>query len=96
MAITKDQVLSYGVSGGTATTGWVAQKVTETEQASVDWASSMAADVAAWAAMDYLTASCMILGAIGVVHRIFVDWSAHRDRKRRIQHLQDTYQWPTK
>lgn len=93
MAITKDQVMSYGISGGTGMTGWVAQKTTDAEP-EISWAAHMATDIASWSAMDYLTAACMGLGAIGVLHRMYVDWSAHQDRKARIAQLLEERKCP--
>lgn len=68
MAIKQEQVVSYGLSAGTGGAGWLTR---------------MVSDVSQWSAMEQLTALCMLLGALGVMVRIYVDWSAHCDRKRR-------------
>ncbi|GGO89064.1 hypothetical protein GCM10011348_45940 [Marinobacterium nitratireducens] len=95
MMITKDQVMSYGTYVGAGGTGYVAQKVGDAEP-KASWAAHMITDIAAWSAMDYLTAGCMALGAIGVLHRMYVDWSLHRARKRHERKLAESYQWPSK
>lgn len=84
MALNSEQWLSYGISAGTATGGFVAKKVNGADGA-VDWAAEMALDLATWGAMDYLTATCMALGALGVLVRMYIDISRHMDRKRALR-----------
>lgn len=71
--MTKEQAISYGAGLATGGGGFLAR---------------MSQEVAQWSAMDLLTAVCMTAGFIGVVVRIYVDVSAHRDRKTGLERRQ--------
>lgn len=70
MAITKEQVVTYGTSAGTGLGSFWARMVN---------------DIADWSALDLITAAGIVFGILYGGIRAYRDISEHLDRKRREQ-----------
>lgn len=67
MAVTREQVVTYGTSAGTSVGSF--------------WAR-MANDIADWSALDLITAAGIVFGIVYGGIRAYRDISEHIDRKR--------------